>query len=124
MTIPMFDLSSSTVKEPALPEKYLTKLEFESREAYVFVVSRLGKYVPWDPSAWPDEVKDQGCTCNNYSFRERIDPDFEETNIWECTACGGIKPLMSYVMWCESCGVPYVVRRSPDRTELCQGCGG
>lgn len=116
--------TSKTTEVKEKPANYYTGPEWESRDAYVFVVSRLGKYLPWDPRAWPDEVKDEGCRCNGHSFKERLDENGEYTNVWVCTQCEKPKPLMSYVMWCCECGVPYVVRRTPDRIELCRDCGG
>jgi hypothetical protein len=103
---------------------YLTQSEWISRQAYNFVVSRLGKFIPWDPAGWPDEVADQGCRCSTYSYTELRDENNEGTDVWACSGCLKPKPLMFYVEWCESCGTPYVVKRYPDRTLLCGDCGG
>ena len=119
------ETETKTKGDRVLPSNYLTRDEWVSREAYTFEVARCGgKFIPWNPAGWPDEVKDEGCRCSTYSFTERFDENGEGTDIWECSGCHKVKPLMFYVEWCESCGIPYVVKRFPDRTLLCSSCGG
>jgi hypothetical protein len=116
----VFDLSTPT---PKTDKPFYTGPEWESREAYQFVVSRLGKYIPWDPKGWPNEVADEGCRCRNHYFKEKWLGN-QPTGIWVCSECDKPKPLMNYVEWCVSCGIPYVVRISPDRVKLCGDCNG
>lgn len=119
------DSAKPTVDPTRKQFNYFTTQEWVSREAYNFVVSRLGKFIPWDPAGWPDEVADAGCRCvNKHAFVELTDEHGEYTDVWACSECLKPKPLMFYVEWCESCGIPYVVKRSPDRTLLCGDCGG
>jgi len=120
----IISLDSPTDSVDIPTRKYLTATEWVNRDAYNFVVARLGKFEPWNPAGWPDEVADQGCRCKNHSFTEQLDANGIGTDIWICSECLKPKPLMFYVEWCESCGVPYVIKRYPDRTLLCTDCGG
>lgn len=113
------------------PEDWYEEKEWLNREAYLFVLARCGAWRPADPRGWPDEVKDEGCRCTSrHGYKEKFiwNDDHSKilyrTNIWVCSDCEKPKQLMTYVEWCESCGIPYVVKRLPDRTLLCEGCGG
>lgn len=120
----IISLDSPTKESNTSTRKYLTATEWVNREAYTFVVARCGKWEPWNPAGWPDEVADKGCRCNNHSFVELRDENGDYTDVWACSDCLKPKPLMFYVEWCESCGTPYVVSKYPDRTLLCKNCGG